>query len=530
MPNDYQAVPIEPTERYVVAQWIGKPPRDEDAQQGYRPKLEIVWIDWVPDAVSLTGDAQRPPPVDDGPESLEPPRPPVNSFERYLDRFYRRNDGPFWSIGEAEVGKERDGYRTAVHALEPRIESPLRGTAHVFRNGQRSVVLFGTCLADDLDAHGKIWRRMADKLELGEPVGVDLAKWQKFYEKRPELVGAEYRLGVRAKLVRGWDAVDTENFIFVYSTKDEVLLRILQKELEAIRIAYLELFPPSRPITAVSTVRVCRDRDEYFAYGGPPGSGGYWNSVAEELVFFDYEDREGDRGSGKEDTRIVLYHEAFHQYVHYSTGELPPHSWYNEGTGDYFSGALIQSGKVKKIDVNPWRCALIQDALEKRRTIPWEEIVEFEQPEFYRPDRIGVCYAQAWSMNFFLLTSKEVAKRPEWARIHRTYFETLKTAYAAELAKLAEEAGEPEEAEPEGGSEGEPEGEPEAEPEAGGGAAGGAEITQEEDAFEPSPEQKHFAGLAARKAANEAAFEGIDFAEIEAAWREFTLALKPPKR
>ena len=41
------------------------------------------------------------------------------------------------------------------------------------------------------------------------------------------------------------------------------------------------------------------------------------------------------------DTLAVLYHEAFHQFIFYSVGEVAPHSWFNEGHGDYFSGADV---------------------------------------------------------------------------------------------------------------------------------------------------------------------------------------------
>ena len=41
-------------------------------------------------------------------------------------------------------------------------------------------------------------------------------------------------------------------------------------------------------MTAVSIVRSCANITEYYAYGGPRGSGGFWHSGNEELVLFDY--------------------------------------------------------------------------------------------------------------------------------------------------------------------------------------------------------------------------------------------------
>ena len=89
-------------------------------------------------------------------------------------------------------------------------------------------------------------------------------------------------------------------------------------------------------------MRVCGDRKEYHEYGGPGGSAGYWNSGSEELVFYD-----ASRSKKiDDDTVSVLYHEAFHQYIYYSVGNVAPHSWFNEGHGDYYAGADLKGAHV----------------------------------------------------------------------------------------------------------------------------------------------------------------------------------------
>ena len=494
--RDYEAVPTQPTEQWIIAQWIEKVPRDEDDRKPIRPSLDIVWIDWVPEPGPTTGVGSEPPPppgedgdgegddggaADDAPP--EPPPKPINSLTRYVERRM-----PSWTLGAPTPGDEQDGNAANEYELKPaKPGTKERRWAYEFKNEKKRTVAFvGSCHEDDWDDQARIWRYMVRKTRFSEPESANMEKWERYYERRPQYVDPAYRLKVRSQLVRGWDADDTENYIFVFSTKDQPLLRILARELEAIREAYVELFPPVAPVTAVSTVRVCKDRDEYFAYGGPRGSGGYWNSATEELVFYDYDslDQPGKERKGKENTRIVLYHEAFHQYIHYSTGELPPHSWFNEGTGDFFSGALISGGRVKKIDVNPWRIARVQADIEAGRSVPWSEIVAFEQPEYYRRDRVGTCYAQGWSMIYFLRTSRDVERRPEWAKILPTYFDVLKAEYGAEVEKLGEE---------------------------------------------PTPQARWEAGKRAREAALKAAFEDVDFLEIEQAWKEYTLDLDVPR-
>jgi hypothetical protein len=231
---------------------------------------------------------------------------------------------------------------------------------------------------------------------------------------------------------------------------------------------------------AVSTVRICESQDEYHAYGGRPGTAGYWNSVGKELVLYDAAVQDGAR-SIDTDTFITLYHEAFHQYIHYSVGELAPHPWFNEGYGDYFSGARISGGRVVRIGVNPWRLKPIQHYLRTQRAVPWSKLIRYEQPEFYAS--AAVCYAQAWSMIYFLRSSKEVEDHPVWSRILDTYFETLKLGWQLELRRMDARGDEP-----------------------------GESALADASAF-------------ARKQALEKAFADVDLDRIEHAWREFVLDL-----
>lgn len=486
--KDYDAIPTEPSEEWIIAQWVERTPSNAKQPKQFPPKLHIVWIDRVPDAQPKTPTGDEPPPPPPGEEGEEEaPRTVVvervNSTGRYLERFFQG-----WTPKRADEGKEkeRDGMRAELSLLEHEKHGKVHGWMYELSDNKRICLFLGFCTEDDAQEQSKIWLTMARSARFVEPAPVDMTKWERHYERHPEFIDPAYRLQVRKQLVRGWEADDTENYIFVYSTKDQKLLGIMKRELEAIREEYEKLFPPTAPVTAVSTVRICKSRDEYFAYGGPQGSGGYWNSAEEELVFFDYDslDEAGKKKKGTANSRIVLYHEAFHQYVYYSTGELPPHSWFNEGTGDFFSGANITGGKVKGIGVNPWRIALIQRGIADGSVVDWDEILRFEQPDFYRPDRRSMCYAQAWSLIYFLRESKTAQKHPQWSRINQTYFDALKEAFTDELAKLAPE---------------------------------------------PTREAKQEAGKAARARAVEVAFDGIDLRELDGAWRGFVRELKVPR-
>ncbi len=484
--RDYEAIPLQPGESWRLLYYAEKESKTKKKGRRFRPLYFIVRIDWVDDPEPT---AKTPPPLPDpdqeGRTTAEPMEkaeedeapPPINSFERYLEQ---ELDG--WELGRPVKGKERDGYVGTEYPLL-RAKTSTAGWAYTYCvPNRRTYAVVGFCHERDLKEQSKIWRYTAEHMRFSEPVGEnkDLGKLERYYARKPFRDPA-YRIAVRGRLVSGWKADDTENYIVVYDTKDQPLIRRILREIEAVRGEYLKLFPPTREIEAVSTLRVCKSREEYMAFGGSAGSAGYWNSATEELVMYDAAVQHGAR-SIDTDTFIVLYHEAFHQYIHYSAGELAPHSWFNEGHGDYFSGAKIKSGKVRSIGINPWRIRAIQHFVRKRDHEPWKDIIAYEQAEFYQPARRGKCYAQGWSMIYFLRKSKEVARNPEWSGILETYFETLKQVFGSELALL-------------------------------------------EKQNRLNDREKQAASKRAREKAVEVAFEGVNLALLEDEWIEFTMNL-----
>ncbi|MCB9914643.1 MAG: DUF1570 domain-containing protein [Planctomycetes bacterium] len=497
----YEWLAIQPNERWVVLQWQYD---DGDAKapggRGNAPMLQIVRIDYVPDPGPETpggmgpgkSGGEEPPDAGTGKpsgagapadEDEPPPPPPINSWPRYLEQ--RLNH---WSATKVGSDKPRDDYEPSEYELiYKRGRGDVRGFAYVWEKSRtRTFVVLGWCTTDRWDEQVDIWRKTAEKMRFEEPVpDPELVKWQRYYERRPKFKDPEYRIRVRKQLNGDWQAEDTENYIVIYDTPDQPLVRRIVKDMESIREEYVRLFPAVGEIEAVSTVRVCADRDEYMAYGGPGGSAGYWNWVTEELVLYDGTKREKGKPTDKLDTFIVLYHEAFHQYIHYSAGELAPHSWFNEGYGDFFSGAQIKGGKVKKIEPNRWRVATIKNAVQRLSFTPWRDIIEYEQAQYYNRATVGVNYAQGWSMIYFLNTSKKVQRDEAWSRILPTYFETLKSSWKAELKKL------------------------------------------EADGDEEDVEKRGAAQLRARQAAVKAAFEGVDLDALEAEWIDFVNGLEP---
>lgn len=259
----------------------------------------------------------------------------------------------------------------------------------------------------------------------------------------------------------GWELYETDNYFVITDNDDREFIKELMDRLEAIRSVYEEIYPwdkaerirmqaakakaesgeqeeekekpdgrtstevSSRELSRCSVVRIFKNKTQYHEYGGPGGSAGYWASFHEELVIYD-----DKAGGGRRDTWAVLNHEAFHQYIFYLYGSLAPHSWYNEGTGDFFSGYQYQHKKFK-LKPFDWRTETIKSAIKENKHVPLKDLVRFSQREYYGNNKFGVGggqnYAQGWSFIYFLRTGKGKAPNwsSDWEQILDVYFETL---------------------------------------------------------------------------------------------------------
>lgn len=275
--------------------------------------------------------------------------------------------------------------------------------------------------------------------------------------------------GQLASLGGGWKLYETPNYFLVTPHTDRAFVAELLDRLDAIRAQYeidypyekakelreagaaaqtglsdkekkekelekkmaSELFGGADPreLSRCSVVRVFTDKEQYHSYGGPGGSAGYWSAMARELVLYD-----DQAGGGRNDTWIVLNHEAFHQYIFYLYGNISPHSWYNEGTGDFYSG-LEYKNKHFNLKPNLWRRDTIKAAVQQNLHVPLADFVRMTQPEYYGTNKWnaggGQNYAQGWSFIYFLRTGKKQFQKnwdPAWDNILGTYFRVLATS------------------------------------------------------------------------------------------------------
>jgi len=422
VPAEWEQIPLQPGEDTVTAKFNGS------SNFGYTPELEIYrW--------ELELETPRPDKQPTGPgEGQEPGEEPGDkekeektvrvvrfgpqNFTQWLEFMQQRLSASF---GKCEI--LRDATVSAKDKTKGRFleldATPVFFSIGTFRYGGTEFAVVYSCHERDWKGAQSVFSSSIRSFQREEVVeeaaaSADEQGINNFGGTEEQL---QRRIEARKGLPAGWNAFDSENYVYLYNA-DRALVRRLAQHIEGIRKQlYEKIFPPEKPITAISVVRICKDRDTYMAYGGPGGSAGYWNSGDEELVF--YEDENNIR-----DSFAVLYHEAFHQYIFYSVGDIAPHIWFNEGHGDYFAGAKYRGGRFV-IGPFQWRLGIFKNMQATGRVVPLDKFIRMTQAEYYA--RASECYAQGWAFVYFL---REEAPRSDWKRILPTYFDTLKSAVA----------------------------------------------------------------------------------------------------
>ncbi len=485
-PMQFEELPVPPGEEWIQVKFTEKRATAPDAKF-----LAQIWILRIEKGSVETGAAPAPaepePEPEPAPEPKEGAKPePKKEAPKKIEDFasFAARRMPQWKF---EKDRDVDGGRgKTLEQYSMRLPgSELKGLAWVSDQGTEYACLVGIAHRSRLEDLEPKFARSARSLALGEADDALHRDVELHYKLHP-FRDVEYRKQVRRNLAKGWKAEDTENFILVYDTNDKILLSKLKNDLEVVRTKFIEFFPPVKEIEAVSTVRVCKTKEEFHQFSGVQGNvAGFWNVGTKELVFYNAASDPSKSQAQREDSYVVLYHEAFHQYIYYSCGEIAPHSWFNEGYGDYFSGCQIgaRGRKVDRIGVNPWRVGTVQKMVLEGDYAPLEKLVRFEQPDYYAKG--GFYYAQGWALIYFLNESKTAERHAVWSKILPTYFDVLTSTYRDEIAKLGDDA----------------------------------------------PQPKKFAAQqAAKKAAVDAAFEKVDYAELETAWKEFVGTLKDPRK
>jgi len=256
-----------------------------------------------------------------------------------------------------------------------------------------------------------------------------------------KLEGEEKRAALKASVAgkAGWFTVDTKYYVFI-SNADKNFVQQLARDLETVREkVYVPNFKPRNQKVPLNPVRVFATQSEYHQFGGPYGSAGYFSPGKGELVLFQKFD-EMSKEKSKDDCRSVMFHEGFHQYIHFAVGDVSPHSWFNEGHGDYFAGLVVSGGQVQRTQVFDWRVDMLKEHMrDGKDLVPLRSLLRYSQGEYY--SNAGLKYSQGWALIYFL---REVCKDKAAKQALDTYFTFLAdnvTAFREKGKKDGEDGG-----------------------------------------------------------------------------------------
>lgn len=191
------------------------------------------------------------------------------------------------------------------------------------------------------------------------------------------------------------------------------------RELETVRRFYAQRFgvdDPAPEPARRAKVLIFDTREGFHAYAELTTDDrvesllGYYLPRYRQLLL--YEDKDD---ATLADTRRVLYHEAFHQFVDGRVADMP--KWLDEGLAEFFGGCTIEGGRVA-------RSGLVhEDRLRDVRRfvasgagpVPFPRLMLESGSEFYS-GAVAAKYAQAWSLihYFELGAAGEVKER--WRR------------------------------------------------------------------------------------------------------------------
>lgn len=431
VPREMEPVPVEPNERQTLVKWVIK----DDNKRGINEVEHTVLVVRIGKKAAVTGptdpdkDKERETEKSMRDAAIEQLNGGATLAEFLKRRGYKNDLKPV----DVKPVKSKNGDLFKVEGV-PSTMASAKNEAHVILayTLDAGTEIFGLVALGGVSGEfASLLERMAKSLERGDFTS---SRDEDDFYADSELPGLDFRREVRKKLVKGWEAYDTENFIFVTTSRNRKVIDDMLADLEIMRKVYLARFPPVEGITAVSAVRFCEKYDDYLAYGGPPGTGGYWNFVDEELVLADIRTIGSDilkanpnlKNISPED---VLYHEAMHQYFFYANGHLAPGSWFNEGYGEYFGGTTVdrRKGEPRKIDRNKFRMDWVMRA---KRANAWPDLATFlkmSQGEFYGPSSLQN-YAFAWAFCFFLEQHREDKRNgnAKWGELPDLYLKNLR--------------------------------------------------------------------------------------------------------
>lgn len=226
-------------------------------------------------------------------------------------------------------------------------------------------------------------------------------------DRSPAFIESRERAINSIRGLAGWWYVETPNYVLVSDLRGgrRSFVQRLQEDLEAVRVIYEKMFPPRKPIEAVSLVRIFADAEEYVRYVGEENraTGGIWMPGKRELVIRPFE--WGNELERRARMASVVYHEAFHQYIYYAFDLIRTSPWYNEGHAVFFEGADVRRADLRVDEVPQY--ASVVESLAAAGTLRVPRMLTMDYDAFYERASGDMVlrranYATAWALVYYL--------------------------------------------------------------------------------------------------------------------------------
>ena len=304
---------------------------------------------------------------------------------------------------------------------------------------RKFLLLVTSAAARDAGQFRKAAGQLADSVEFFRPDASATVRRL----NRNTAAGSETMQASRERVIRnirnlsGWWYLESPNYIFVSNQTDRRGMERLRREIERARNCFMSWFPPQVRINEVSVVRIFNDRDEYTRYvgGEMEWTGGVWQPARRELVISPLSwDASEERQ--REAIAKIAFHEGFHQYLHYASGELHFPLWFNEGCAEFFEGIEFRGATSLVGLPDPLKRRLARlFAFKKKYDL--DELIRMNREQFYNRETRDRNYLLANALVYYLLKGAPANGQKEYAGIMSRYYLTFSKTRNPETAQKA---------------------------------------------------------------------------------------------
>ena len=430
IPADYNQVPLDPTEDWVVAKFIYKRPIEGKKEwSSMTPEIKVIVF---PDEATKRKAKKVEGKDDDGDKNV------VlllnNPFKNYLDYLERTYKEGGWHVAKEEKGKV-DGMDVVKRSIlvEKLAQNGARTiTAWEYRMPDAAFVVHSEVLTEWADKYVPDFARMMAGFKrvkregggalTGPVTGNKITtRWwdPDMTPEQRQKYRSEHQAQVMKRaverLTEGWKSKQTDKFLFLWHCKDK-FADMTMKQAALMRKFMDERFGSvGQDYVIPFIVRICASPEEARSY--LDSSGNSWSANNREVVV--YEDKDwGTSGSGFVSLNWGIARGFMNDKNQKLWWALPP--WLDDGLSLYISRLAIDTTTGKLVSKpDEWDMEVIRDKLRKGEFKPAKDILTAREDSYSKTaDRV-------MSMAICKFLMDDGQRNPKFAPIVPTYLKVM---------------------------------------------------------------------------------------------------------